>query len=406
MNIYTSYKYEVYIISLINEETITADCTEKARPCGEGLNVVWVARVWAGATPGDRAGPSPWSWGGLGRGLPARPPPPAASGLPSGSDVARLRAAARAPDPEAGPRKPRASRGRRAGREESRGRSGLVGVGGGDVEEVTPRPGGRQTSGRGARGCNRIPGAAAWGGGCAERRPRRHPAPTPAARRAGAGGGQRPSGARLGARGRGRAPPGGRLGGRGRGRAPERVGGRGRGRGAAAPRAAPGARGPRQGPGGAMAAGSITTLPALPEDGGSGAFPPGHFKDPKRLYCKNGGFFLRIHPDGRVDGVREKSDPHIKLQLQAEERGVVSIKGVCANRYLAMKEDGRLLASKCVTDECFFFERLESNNYNTYRSRKYSSWYVALKRTGQYKLGPKTGPGQKAILFLPMSAKS
>nr|XP_019832574.1 PREDICTED: LOW QUALITY PROTEIN: fibroblast growth factor 2 [Bos indicus] len=201
-----------------------------------------------------------------------------------------------------------------------------------------------------------------------------------------------------------RKPGARRLGGRGRGRAAERVGGRGRG--AAAPRAAPGARGPRQGLGGAMAAGSITTLPTLPEDGGSGAFPPGHFKDPKRLYCKNGGFFLRIHPDGRVDGVREKSDPHIKLQLQAEERGVVSIKGVCANRYLAMKEDGRLLASKCVTDECFFFERLESNNYNTYRSRKYSSWYVALKRTGQYKLGPKTGPGQKAILFLPMSAKS
>ncbi|XP_023608546.1 fibroblast growth factor 2 [Myotis lucifugus] len=103
--------------------------------------------------------------------------------------------------------------------------------------------------------------------------------------------------------------------------------------------------------------------------------------------------------------VLEETD-FFKLQLQAEERGVVSIKGVCANRYLAMKEDGRLQASKCVTDECFFFERLESNNYNTYRSRKYSSWYVALKRNGQYKLGPKTGPGQKAILFLPMSAKS
>ncbi|XP_054572711.1 fibroblast growth factor 2 [Eptesicus fuscus] len=241
----------------------------------------------------------------------------------------------------------------------------------------------------------------------AETRSRKSPLPgRPAPRAPGPAERAGPSGTRLGARGRGRGPPGGRLGGRGRGRASERVGGRGRGRGAAAPRAAPGARGPRQSPGGAMAAGSITTMPALPDDGGSGAFPPGHFKDPKRLYCKNGGFFLRIHPDGRVDGVREKSDPHIKLQLQAEERGVVSIKGVCANRYLAMKEDGRLLASKCVTDECFFFERLESNNYNTYRSRKYSSWYVALKRTGQYKLGPKTGPGQKAILFLPMSAKS
>uniref|UniRef100_A0A669PXR2 Fibroblast growth factor n=1 Tax=Phasianus colchicus TaxID=9054 RepID=A0A669PXR2_PHACC len=106
-----------------------------------------------------------------------------------------------------------------------------------------------------------------------------------------------------------------------------------------------------------------------------------------------------VWPDERVSAM-------VKLQLQAEERGVVSIKGVSANRFLAMKEDGRLLALKCATEECFFFERLESNNYNTYRSRKYSDWYVALKRTGQYKPGPKTGPGQKAILFLPMSAKS
>lgn len=60
---------------------------------------------------------------------------------------------------------------------------------------------------------------------------------------------------------------------------------------------------------------------------------------------------------------------------------------------------------KRATDECHFLERLESNNYNTYRSRKYPNMYVALKRTGQYKCGSKTGPGQKAILFLPMSAK-
>uniref|UniRef100_A0A493STS5 Fibroblast growth factor 2 n=2 Tax=Anas TaxID=8835 RepID=A0A493STS5_ANAPP len=70
----------------------------------------------------------------------------------------------------------------------------------------------------------------------------------------------------------------------------------------------------------AGAAGSITTLPALPDDGGGGAFPPGHFKDPKRLYCKNGGFFLRINPDGRVDGVREKSDPHTACALGTKSR--------------------------------------------------------------------------------------
>lgn len=62
----------------------------------------------------------------------------------------------------------------------------------------------------------------------------------------------------------------------------------------------------------AMAAGGITTLPSTPEDGGSGGFPPGGFKEPKRLYCKNGGFFLRIKSDGVVDGIREKNDPHSK----------------------------------------------------------------------------------------------
>ncbi|CAB1325549.1 unnamed protein product [Coregonus sp. 'balchen'] len=138
-----------------------------------------------------------------------------------------------------------------------------------------------------------------------------------------------------------------------------------------------------------MATGEITTLPATPEDGGSGGFPPGNFKEPKRLYCKNGGYFLRINSNGSVDGIREKNDPH----------------RVSANRYLAMNGDGRLFGARRTTDECYFMERLESNNYNTYRSRKYPDMYVAMKRTGQYKSGSKTGPGQKAILFLPMSAR-
>ncbi|GAA6065920.1 fibroblast growth factor 2, partial [Tachysurus ichikawai] len=55
-----------------------------------------------------------------------------------------------------------------------------------------------------------------------------------------------------------------------------------------------------------MASGEISTLPSATGD----SFPPGHFKEPKRLYCKNGGFFLRINPDGRVDGIREKNDPN------------------------------------------------------------------------------------------------
>ncbi|XP_059821072.1 fibroblast growth factor 2 isoform X2 [Hypanus sabinus] len=94
----------------------------------------------------------------------------------------------------------------------------------------------------------------------------------------------------------------------------------------------------------AAGAGGVSTLPTLPDTGGN-PFPPGSFKEPKRLYCKNGGYFLRILPDGRVDGTREKNDGNIKLQLQAESIGVISIKGICANRYLAMNDDGRLYGS-------------------------------------------------------------
>ncbi|CAL8261926.1 unnamed protein product [Lota lota] len=151
-----------------------------------------------------------------------------------------------------------------------------------------------------------------------------------------------------------------------------------------------------------MATGEITTLPATPDDG----FPSANFREPKRLYCKNGGFFLRISSDGRVDGIREKTNPHIRLQLQAVSVGEVVIKGLAANRYLAMNRDGRLFGARRATDECYFLERLESNNYNTYRSKKYPEMYVALQRSGQHKAGTKTGPGQKAILFLPMAARS
>lgn len=68
-----------------------------------------------------------------------------------------------------------------------------------------------------------------------------------------------------------------------------------------------------------MAAGSITTLPTGSEDGDTSPFPPGNFKDPKRLYCKNGGYFLRINSDGKVDGTREKGDSHSKCSQNRPE---------------------------------------------------------------------------------------
>lgn len=108
------------------------------------------------------------------------------------------------------------------------------------------------------------------------------------------------------------------------------------------------------------------------------------------------------------------------------------IRGTEAARYLAMNDEGRLYGSvskrrhlhggrdgsltatakltincarpqPAVTDECYFLEKLEENHYNTYVSRKYQdrNWYVALKKNGKPKLGPRTHVGQKAVFFLP-----
>uniref|UniRef100_UPI0037E739B7 putative fibroblast growth factor 1 n=1 Tax=Semicossyphus pulcher TaxID=241346 RepID=UPI0037E739B7 len=127
------------------------------------------------------------------------------------------------------------------------------------------------------------------------------------------------------------------------------------------------------------------------------------FRRLTRLYCMNGGHHLQILADGTVQGQREEGDDHIVLKLAAVDRGVVIIQGTEAGRYLAMSDEGRLYSSPMVTDECYFLEKLEENHYNTYRSQKYveENWYVALKKNGRPKLGPRTHIGQKAIFFLP-----
>ncbi|XP_068182229.1 putative fibroblast growth factor 1 [Antennarius striatus] len=125
--------------------------------------------------------------------------------------------------------------------------------------------------------------------------------------------------------------------------------------------------------------------------------------DHRRLYCMNGGHHLQIQADGTVRGQRDDGDAHTVLRLKAVDRGVVVIKGTEAGRYLAMNDEGLLYSSGTVSDECYFLEKLEENHYNTYRSHKHQdrNWYIALKKNGKPKLGPRTHIGQKAIFFLP-----
>ncbi|XP_062867594.1 fibroblast growth factor 1b [Trichomycterus rosablanca] len=125
----------------------------------------------------------------------------------------------------------------------------------------------------------------------------------------------------------------------------------------------------------------------------------------KRLYCKNGGHYLRMLPGGTVDGSRQENDAYTVLKVKAVSAGVVVIKGQETGRYLAMDKSGKLHGTCTLNDECYFKEKLEENHYNTYSSQKYQDcgdWYVGIKKSGKMKQGPKTHRSQNAVYFLPI----
>uniref|UniRef100_A0A8C3FP86 Fibroblast growth factor n=1 Tax=Chrysemys picta bellii TaxID=8478 RepID=A0A8C3FP86_CHRPI len=63
------------------------------------------------------------------------------------------------------------------------------------------------------------------------------------------------------------------------------------------------------------------------------------------LYCRVGiGFHLQIHPDGKVNGSHEANLLSI-LEIFAVSQGIVGIRGVFSNKFLAMSKKGKLHAS-------------------------------------------------------------
>ncbi|XP_077457627.1 fibroblast growth factor 5 [Stigmatopora argus] len=128
-----------------------------------------------------------------------------------------------------------------------------------------------------------------------------------------------------------------------------------------------------------------------------------------RLYCRVGiGFHLQIHPDGRINGSHQ-ADPLSILELFAVSQGVIGIRGVHSNRFLAMNNRGRLHATVSFTDDCKFRERFQENSYNTYASvlhwnrRTGRQWFVALNKRGKAKMGssPRVKAQHVSTHFLP-----
>ncbi|KAL6097033.1 fgf10 [Pungitius sinensis] len=117
-------------------------------------------------------------------------------------------------------------------------------------------------------------------------------------------------------------------------------------------------------------------------------------------------FFLRIDKKGKVNGTKTEDDPYSMLEIKSVDVGVVAIRGLSSNFYLAISEKGELYGARDFGPDCRLIERIEENKYNTYASAKWRNknkhMFVGLNANGKPMRGKKTRRKNTATHFLPI----
>lgn len=118
-------------------------------------------------------------------------------------------------------------------------------------------------------------------------------------------------------------------------------------------------------------------------------------------------YFLKIDDTGRVSGTKKNDCPYSILEITSVDvGGIVAIKAINSNYYLAMSKKGKVYGSKEFNIDCKLKERIEENGYNTYASLTWKNnerqMFVALNGKGTPKRGPKTRRKNMNAHFLPM----
>uniref|UniRef100_UPI0037E89F5B fibroblast growth factor 10a n=1 Tax=Semicossyphus pulcher TaxID=241346 RepID=UPI0037E89F5B len=117
-------------------------------------------------------------------------------------------------------------------------------------------------------------------------------------------------------------------------------------------------------------------------------------------------FFLRIDKKGKVNGTKSEDDPYSILEIKSVDVGVVAIRGLSSNYYLAISKKGELYGARDFGPDCRLIERIEENKYNTYASAEWCNkkkhMFVGLNANGKPMRGKKTRRKNTATHFLPI----
>ncbi|XP_076977540.1 fibroblast growth factor 22 [Tamandua tetradactyla] len=125
----------------------------------------------------------------------------------------------------------------------------------------------------------------------------------------------------------------------------------------------------------------------------------------RRLFSST-HFFLRVDPDGRVQGTRWRHGPDSIVEIRSVRVGVVVMKAVHAGFYVAMDQRGHVYGSRVYTGDCRFRERIEENGYNTYAAQHWRyrgrPMFLALDGRGAPQRGRRTQRHHLSTHFLPV----
>ncbi|KAJ8381089.1 hypothetical protein SKAU_G00018670 [Synaphobranchus kaupii] len=117
-------------------------------------------------------------------------------------------------------------------------------------------------------------------------------------------------------------------------------------------------------------------------------------------------FFLRIDKNGKVNGTKSRDDPCSVLEIKSVAVGIVAIRGISSNYYLAISKRGELYGSRDFGIDCMLKERIEENGYNTYASAEWRNgkkqMFVGLSVKGKSLRGKKTRRKHSTTHFLPI----
>ncbi|TRY71423.1 hypothetical protein DNTS_011665 [Danionella cerebrum] len=118
-------------------------------------------------------------------------------------------------------------------------------------------------------------------------------------------------------------------------------------------------------------------------------------------------FFLRIGTDGKVNGTKSEDDPFSVLEITSVDVGIVAIRGLGSNLYLAISKKGRLYGARNYGLNCHLKERIEENGYNTYASahwrKRKRQMFVALSPHGRPQRGRRNRRKNTSTHFLPIA---